>query len=154
MAWSVDERFAPILLFDMQGDPSDEALERYITQVGTVMSRALETNKQYVAIVLSEHMPNASERARIAKAHERITVEQARVTVASFVLMKNPLLRGILTAMRWVMAEKLATVRPVKSYEDAFDEALAELKLRGIAPPNDLAGLRAAISAGAKAAAS
>ncbi len=138
----------------MDGPSTDTELSAYIDQLGALTTRLIAEDRRLPAIVVSEiAATDSKERARIAKAHERISPEQTR-RLASHIVITNSWFRGALTAMSWLMPDKMGTVRPVKSYDEALAQALDLLRELGLPPPENLEALRVELQVnGAKASA-
>jgi hypothetical protein len=143
MGWSVDERFAPIYLLKAGGAASDDELETYVDQIDRITKALVGANKRAVSIVMTDvTKADSNERARLAKAHERLSREQTHAFAASFVVITNPLLRGALTALSWMMRERMGIVRPMRSFDAAYGCALETLQVLGLPTPADLPALR------------
>lgn len=142
MPWHVDDTYAPILVLDNYGIPSDAELLAYLDQLRAWHDRPGAAGTHCINIVLSDQVPNARERARMAAAYEGLPSRYEKQILATFVMVPNALARGALTAMSWFMADKLKSVRAVSSYADAFRDAVALAKKEHLPLPINLDELR------------
>lgn len=144
MAWRIEDRYKPLYLFKTSGPATDERLVEWVDQVDKLTRKlTVENAVAVVIVVMDTTLPDSAERARIAKAHERLNREQLKVFIGTFVVVPNALFRGAMTALGWLMPGMMNNVRPVASYNHAIDGALQLLRERGLPEPDGLERLRA-----------
>jgi hypothetical protein len=145
----LDNTFYPILLWSTSEPFAPGELDALGTKLAAIADEGIRTGKRHVVVVTVNSVNlSAAGRKSVAAALER-HMNQARndVTLASFLPVNSALIRGILTAFRWLSAESVKTVRMEASPREALDAALRALEQNGTPFTGDPQALRRAFEA-------
>jgi hypothetical protein len=137
----LDSRAWPVVITTWFGTPTEVLVDRYFDQHATVLERARKNSDRIVLIsdTFATERPTATARKRIAdrtSAHAKVAQS---ITLASFIVIENALIRGAVTALSWIIPS-MDENELVDSIETAIDRGLAALDAAGIARPAGLRG--------------
>lgn len=125
----IDVDYAPLYLTYWRGNLSMELIARLFEFSNEVGQTALEsmTRLAYVNHVDDVQRPDAQVRRLVTE----LSVEHERSgrkapTVGSWQIISNPMIRGVLTALRWVSSD-LVDGRTASSWDDGITRAVAAL---------------------------
>jgi hypothetical protein len=144
---TLDDTFYPILLSRLDQPVVRAEAEAYFQKLAALADRAIRRGERYVVIVLSDVGGfSPAGRKVMAEAHASyVTPERNAATLTALVPVDNAIVRGAVTAFRWVAPQLVSSLRPVRSLDAAIDEALHILDENGAPFRGDLQGLRRAL---------
>lgn len=123
----------PFILVSYQGKScTDDEIRAMFDRMNELSRRAITDKTHYVIISLGGTSLNAANRKLIAELVNECPKEYFDRTIGSFVIVPSAVLRGMMTALRWV-APALATVESVSSLEEAVEAGVACLEKHRIA---------------------
>jgi hypothetical protein len=131
IAFNADEY--PLVLLDMGGsDRTVDDVRRMIASFGMVNERARRSKTRYVVIGRTQQHPTAQERRAIAEEANRFSAEDRALCDAAVIVVPNSVLRGVMTALGWLMPSFGAIIELAPSTDRAVDQALARLRAMGL----------------------
>ena len=129
---TLDERYFPLLISTWIGEPTLEMVDRYFAWNTVALIRA-RTEGMMAAVVidaLDAGLPDSSVLQVVAARSLDIEDDAERYSIGQgYVALRSKLVRGALTAIRWVNPN--VGIHPMKSMEAALAAALRELRERG-----------------------
>jgi hypothetical protein len=129
----VESKFYPYVLMSIRGDSNSEAEVRGMLESTMVIGRnALRAGTRHVCVTLGGTSMTPGERRMMASMMVDFPQELLALILGSFVVVENPIMRGALTALRW-LSPKLVMIEPVPSVVAAMDAGDAALRKNGIA---------------------
>ena len=133
----IDDHMGSILVTTWFGAPDERLALRYNARCLQLLEDAGARNQRLVFLsdCLDAEAPSPAVRRIFADAHHKHDALLDSVTVVD-----NPLVRGVVTALRWLLGDHLS-LQSVRTLDDAFAYASQCLRDAGIEPP------RAAIAA-------
>jgi hypothetical protein len=137
----VDLQWFPVVLQRWPDPVSDAALEVFFQAIDDAARRAQREHTFYVTVSAAQGVLEPAQRRRVAQWIRTQPRELRERAIGSYVVIKAPVQRGIVTALRWVLPEMKA-VFAVDTIESAVEGALATLKARGVAAPSSHQVLR------------
>jgi hypothetical protein len=130
IAFSMDEY--PLVLLDMGGsDRSVDDVRRLIAGFGTVNARARQTKTRYVVVGRTQQHPTAQERRAIAEEANRFSAEDRALCETAVIVVPNSVIRGVMTALGWLMPSFGAIIELSPSTDRAVEQALARMRAMG-----------------------
>lgn len=143
-----DDQFFPVILTSWRAPFTADRIDAYFDRQREHAERAKREGTWLVSITQEGDTPNSAERKHIADRTRQMPKELLERTVASYAIVTNPMKRGALTALGWLISD-LAKVEAVSSEEEALARAERALVERGVSMPEDLdtASLRRALAA-------
>jgi hypothetical protein len=144
VAASLNERFFPILLMALEDPFVPGELEVHYKRLAQISDIANGRRIKLVAIVTSDPMVvSAGGRRQVVQAlRSHLSPVQIAATAASFLPVDSTLVRGVLTAFRWVSPDAVKTLRVTPSMEEALREALLALRELGTPFTGNVPALR------------
>jgi hypothetical protein len=141
---SLNDRFFPLLLMSFYEPYAPGELDRHYTRLAAIADEAIRRQLRLVVILTSDpSLVSTVGRKQSADSLRRcMSPKQVDVTAASFVTVDSPLVRGVLTAFRWLSPDTLKTLRVTATMQQALDQALVALDQLGTPLQGDLAALR------------
>lgn len=144
----LDEALSPILVITWIGPATLELIASLKPWSDEHTARA----KRLARPVITVHDATAAERpsseVRRAFAEQKGDPE---VTTRSYVVITNPLVRGAMTAIGWMVGESFDVVS-CKTLADALTQAAAYARAQGLVPPTDGELMRYAARSSARSA--
>jgi hypothetical protein len=138
----IDDRHFPIVIQTIATDATSDQIARFFAETRRLADRCIREDRYYVSITLVAGAFAPVQRARLTEEIKKATPEQERRSLATFVVIPNALVRGALTAVRWMAPDSLRTVYAVGTWSEALDGAVAELRARGVRLPRTFDQLR------------
>lgn len=147
MTAELNDAFYPVLLSRIEEPLALHEVEAYFKKLTSLADVGIRRRERYVVIVLSDVVKfSAAGRKQVAEVQARfLTRERNDVTLAAFVPIDNALVRGALTALRWLSPEIVQSVRIVPSLEVALHEGLELLASNGTPFTGERLALRRAM---------
>lgn len=135
----IDPRGWPIIIATWFGEPTELLVDRYFAAHAVLLDRARRSRERIVLITdaFATERPSAKARKRITDLTAEQPADVQTLTVASYVVIENPMIRGVVTALAWVNP-KMAESENVASITIALERSLAALDAAGIPRPKGL----------------
>jgi len=105
---------------------SDEVND-YFDQLDRVIDRAQREGVRYVSVSCGGSNLTAAMRKVVAERASKIPTARAALNIASFVVLDNALLRGAVTAIKWISSKNMQNVFPVATLEEGLAKAKSAL---------------------------
>jgi hypothetical protein len=143
----VDDQYFPLILHQWRAPHSEAEVDAYFVVQRRLSERARTESTWLVTIVVEGDALSIAERRYVAECTKAMPKPLRDRAVASFVVLTNPVTRGVLTAMKWLIDE-FARVEAVPNDVAALEHARATLAEQGVALPAqlELEALRAAVA--------
>lgn len=123
----------PFVLASYRGDHYSEAtLGAMFAQMTDIARKSIRDGTFHVAVTLGGANMNAAQRKIVSDLLAAYPAEYMERTTGSFVIVPSAVVRGAMTALRWI-APKLVMVESVATVEEAMRAGTARLRERGIA---------------------
>jgi hypothetical protein len=129
----VVSRYFPVVLVELSGG-TEEEFRAMFAELHEANVKSLRDKSWHTLIVLARKVPSAAERKLIAEFSNRVPIEERRTCVAVGVIT-NPLLRGTMTALLWLIPG-LPLLVPAPDAASAVDVARKHLDKAGVAYGN------------------
>jgi hypothetical protein len=129
----VVSRYFPVVLLELSGG-SEEEFRAMFAQLHEANMKSLREKRWHALIVLARKVPSAAERKLIAELSNRVPIEERRTCVAVGII-SNPLLRGTMTALLWLIPG-LPLLVPAADASSAVQVARTHLDKSGVAYSN------------------
>jgi hypothetical protein len=130
IAFSMDEY--PLVLLDMGGaDRTTGDIRRLFAGFQTVNNRARSTNSRYVIIGMTRLTPTAQERRVIAEEANRFSPADRALCACAVIVVQNGLVRGVMTALGWLMPSFRTIIELAPNSGRAVDIAANRLHALG-----------------------
>jgi hypothetical protein len=128
----LDDRLSPILIATWFGSPSATTIDAFHAWVDDRIAEARAQGEHLVLIndSIDSGRLDAAARRKFAE-HEFDT----NVLIAVPTVITSSLIRGAVTAMGWMLGEKMKSVTTWKTLPDAFDHARTALREVDARPP-------------------
>jgi hypothetical protein len=143
----IDERHFPIVIQRIDANATPDQITRFFADMRRLADRAIREDAYYVSISVPSGAFGPLQRAKLAEEIKKSTPEQDRRSLGTFVVIQSALVRGALTAVRWMAPENLRTVTGVTTWNEALDGAAATLRKKGLRLPATFDRLRAQVPA-------
>ncbi|MFO0613891.1 MAG: hypothetical protein U0414_14970 [Polyangiaceae bacterium] len=133
----LDARAWPIVVATWFDEPTEALVRRYFEAHAVLLERARSLNEPFILVTdtFATKQPSAKARKLIAD----LTLAQpdytARLTVGSIIVIESAILRGVVTALQWILP-RIGDSEIVSNIAVALERALALLDRRGIARPS------------------
>jgi hypothetical protein len=125
---AVSSEHYPFVLLDIgRGPRPEEAYRRAFEAIHEINVRARPAGTRHVMIAAGRNHPDARERKILAELSNGLAPWETALCVVSVVVIPNPLMRGALTALRWLIP-RMAPVDGAATSDRAVE--LAEEYLR------------------------
>lgn len=136
----IDDRYLPILVTTFFGEISLEAATWHGSTHQALVAAQARRNARIITITDSSHTkaPPAEVRKYWAELTKNFPPAIKEATLAAFVVIENPVIRGVMTALSWLNPE-LRTVEVYDSVELAIRTARDRLRSAGQSVPPELA---------------
>jgi hypothetical protein len=122
----------PLVLFDMGGgDRTPTQLRAAFAGFRNVNDRARGTNSRYVIIAITRLTPTAQERRIIAEEANRFSAADRALCACAVIVVQNSLVRGVMTALGWLMPSFRSIIELVPSTGRAVEVAASRLQALG-----------------------
>jgi hypothetical protein len=132
IAFSMDEY--PLVLFDLGGaDRTPSELRDAFARFRNVNQRARGTNARYVIIAITRLTPTAQERRIIAEEANRFSAADRALCACAVIVVQNSLIRGVMTALGWLMPSFRSIIELAPSTGRAVE--IAAGRLQGLGTP-------------------
>jgi hypothetical protein len=138
----IDDTHYPIVLQTIDREATVAMIQRFFTETRRMADRAIREGSYYVEIIDCPVAFPPLLRAKLAEEIKKSSAAQRQRSLGTFVIVENDLVRGALTAVRWMAPESLQKVTAVASWDAAFDRAVATLRSHGIPLPATIDRLR------------
>jgi hypothetical protein len=130
IAFSMDEY--PLVLFDMGGaDRTATEIRDAFAGFRNVNNRARGTNSRYVIIAMTRLTPTAQERRVIAEEANRFSPADRALCACAVIIVQNGLVRGVMTALGWMMPSFRSIIELAPSTGRAVELAASRLQALG-----------------------
>lgn len=130
----LDDTFDPVIIVSWIGEPTLPLVEIYQRWQAEQIQRAKSNGHRLISLTdctLTER-PNS----RVRKAFSEEPADGQAVVIKSVVVVTNPVIRGALTAVKWLMGDRFGDVEVQESTPAGISRCLAVLDQHGIARPN------------------
>lgn len=134
---SVEARWFPVILLRWRGPYSRIIIHDYFVQQRALAERAVRENSYMAVIARVVDAPDAAARKWIAEETEAVPPELRARTLRSFCIAENPVHRGVITAVSWLVRD-MASLEAVASAREALSGARRLLESKGVAVPMGL----------------
>lgn len=131
---TVETSFYPFVLLSFRA-PTDADYRGLFDTMTQLSRKALRENTKHVCIIVSGSNISPGTRKLIASLVERFPEELMSPFAGSYVIMDNTLLRGLLTALRW-LSPRLANLETPATLEEAITAGAARLRELHVEVPN------------------
>jgi hypothetical protein len=138
----IDDTHYPIVLTTSDPGATPEDIERFFAKMRALGDRAIREDSYYVAIAVVSVAFAPLLRAKIAEEVKKTSQVQLKRSIGTFAVVSSPVVRGALTAAKWMAPESLRTVTPVATWEEAMDLAISALRAKGVPLPATIGRLR------------
>jgi hypothetical protein len=135
---TIDDTHYPIVLQTIDPQATVSMIERFFEEMRRMADRAIREGTYYVEITDCPAVFPPLQRAKLAEEVKKSSPAQRKRSLGTFVIVDNALVRGALTAVKWMVPDSLQKVTAVASWDEAFDRAAATLGARGIPLPATL----------------
>lgn len=142
-ALAVDHRSHPVFITTWHGAASVKLVDRYFRWSDAMVAAAMAAEQRLIQITdLSQaRCPRGIVQKRMFE-HAR-TDPASEVTLVSFVVLDDPRLRGLITALRWASrARRAPEIVIVDSMTEAIEQSLVRLRSERIPAPPGLDPIR------------
>ncbi len=135
----VDDALWPIMIATWFGRPTEALVDRFFEFHAQLLDRARVEGTRIVMITdtFATERPSPMARKRIVDRTEAQAADVRQLTVDSFIVIENPVIRGVVTALAWVYP-KMAESKNVGSLAIALEGSVESLRRAGIATPKHL----------------
>jgi hypothetical protein len=116
----------PIVVSHWAKDVDIAEINDYFDQLDVVIDRAVAQKQRYVSISVGGSNLSAALRKVVAERSSKIPPERAVYNVASYVVLESAILRGTLTALKWI-SSNMENVYPVATVEEGLRRGRAAL---------------------------
>jgi hypothetical protein len=128
----------PLLLLDLGGaDRTPEDFRAAFAGFHDANRRARETRKHWVLVATTAKPPDAVERRLIAEQAKRFEAPDRKLCALTVIVIANPILRSIATAIGWMV--NLGSVATAPTPSAAVDLAIEHLRKLGTECPRGTA---------------
>lgn len=136
----VDARHWPVVFATWFDEPTESLVRSYFEVHATLLERARSNKEPFVLVTdtFATKQPAAKARKLIADLTNAQPAYAASMTIGSVIIIENAILRGVVTALRWILP-RMAESETVGSVAGAIDYANATLGKHGIQRPASLA---------------
>ena len=135
----IDDRAPGVVIATWFGEPTLELVDRYFDWHAVFVDGVRKARGRFVLITdtFATARPSPSARKRIAERTEALGPDLQELTIGSYLVVENALIRGVITALAWLHAPLAETV-PLGSPALAIGAALRDLDAAGIPRPANL----------------
>ena len=136
----IDESYAPILVLTWFGEPTTQLIDRYVAWTRELIADNVANHRKAALVVDSREILRTDATVRRHYADRAVDDPSLLISVA---VIDSAMVRGALTAIRWVLGDRLSSVVSVPTLEEAFERACAAIEAEGMdAPRKALAGYK------------
>lgn len=134
-----DDRYAPIYVLRWVGPTNHECAKWGIDLVAAAAAEQIRRGGKGITISDATYVerPAPDVRKYLAERADALTKETKGVLFSSYLVLANPLVRGVSIAVGW-LSESARGVKHVGTIEQAIEGALKDLDRAGIARPAGL----------------
>jgi hypothetical protein len=149
VATVLNDTFYPILLWSTSEPFAPGELDAHVIKLAAIADKGIRNRTRHVVVVTttSVNLSAAGRKSVAAALHRHLTPAQNDVSLASFLPVDSTVIRGILTAFRWLSPESVKSVRMESSPGAALEAALKALEAYGTPFTGDRQALRRAFDA-------
>jgi hypothetical protein len=115
MPFELDTTFFPVIVIDFSPTMSDAELRDYTQAHGELVRRAHMQGLASVNIATSVAQLSSAQRKLITDWAARMRAETKKPLLPTFLVVRNPIQRHVITALTWLMPEMKAMHRLVES---------------------------------------
>jgi hypothetical protein len=135
----IDARLWPIVIATWFGRPSETLVEQYFTAHDRYLQRARDERGKLVLITdtFATERPSPVARKRIVELTKMQAPDTRSLTLESYIVIENAVIRGVVTALAWVYPQ-MSESQNVASLGVALERARLSLMEAGLRPPVDL----------------
>ncbi|MFV8753579.1 hypothetical protein ACNOYE_23750 [Nannocystaceae bacterium ST9] len=130
----LDDTYSPVIIVSWIGEPTLELVEIYQRWQGEQIERAKSAGLRLISLTDCSRTERPSSRVR--KAFSEDPAEGEAVFLKSIVVITSPVIRGALTAVKWLMGDRFGDVEVAESTRGAITRCLDLLDQHGIARPS------------------
>lgn len=132
----IDDRAWPVIFATWFGEPTEGLVDQYFACHSGILERARTKRARLVLVTdtFATERPSPTARKRITDLTAAQPADVAGLTLKSFVVIENALMRGVVIALAWIYP-KMAESENVASMPLAIERSLATLDAAGIARP-------------------
>lgn len=136
---TIDDALWPILIATWFGRPTEHLVDQYFENHEVFLQRARDERTRIVLITdtFATERPSPMARKRIIDRTEAQPADVRALTIESLIVIENPVIRGVVTALAWVYP-KMAESKNVGSLALALEGSIDALRNAGIAAPKHL----------------
>lgn len=136
----LDERETPIVFATWFGEPTEDLVRRFYQWQSKMLDRIAATpSGKFVFITDSSSAGRPTPKARklITDLLSELEPKIQRYTLRAYIVIDNPLIRGVFTALAWLNPRMAETVVS-SSCAIAIEQAFQDLDLAGVPRPRGL----------------
>lgn len=139
----LDDAHWPFMIATWFGRPTETLVEKYFAAHDRHIQRARNAREKIIVITdtFATERPNPVARKRIVELTEAQGELARAVTLRSYIVIENPVIRGVVTALAWVYP-RMAESENVGSLAQALEKGLEELRKVGVPAPAGLSPSR------------
>jgi hypothetical protein len=134
-AVACDSRHLPVVFATWFGTSDEALVDRYFAWSGALNERLYRIGQRFVSITdtLEAQRPSPMVRKHISELTKAQPEWVEALTVANFIVLDNPVMRGTITALSWLIPDLRVT--PVGTLIEAIERAHRALAEAGVPPP-------------------
>lgn len=135
----LDARYWPVVFATWFDEPTEALVKRYFDAHAVLLERG-RVNREPIVLVtdtFATKQPSAKARKLIADLTNAQPAYAATITVGSIIVIESAILRGVVTALQWILPRMAESVN-VGSVGAAIERAFAILDQNGIQRPGSL----------------
>lgn len=123
--------FYPLIVMSIsESATSRDDIDAMFARFHELAERAIQRGTYHASVCITRGTLTATERKYVAELTDKVPSAELERTVASYVVIESSMLRGALTALRW-LSPKLVMVEHASSIDEALDGCKARLDERG-----------------------
>src|SRR5690242_16822955 len=128
----IDDAHWPIIIVTWFGQATVNLLEQYFAQQALIADRARRQNGKFIMVsdATDVERPSAVVRQRLSELTQKLAKVAGHLTLKSYCVLTYPIVRGVATAMGWVIPE-MREVEFVATLPEALERALNKAAVAG-----------------------
>jgi hypothetical protein len=135
----VDSRHWPVVFATWFDEPTERLVRSYFDNHAKLLERARANREPFVLVTdtFATKQPSAKARKLIADLTNAQPAYAATLTIGSIIVIENAILRGVVTALRWILP-RMADSESIATIGAAVDRSLQILDRSAISRPSGL----------------
>ena len=129
----IDEGYAPLIVMTWFGEPTNQLIDKYLGWARELIADNVANDRKIAVVADCREVvrPDATVRRYYAD-----HAEDDPSLIISVAVIDSALVRGALTAIRWVLGDRFAVVS-VPTLEEAFERAFEAVEAVGLTAPRE-----------------